>query len=104
MKEFVFSWGSPMPTRMWGDVPLFNLSDSHNMLNYCDENDVAVLGIEGFKIVGKKRIPDLECVADFSSLVTAGEGFPSLSRKSARNFLDSIQDLNVFLEFVLVTV
>lgn len=36
-------------------MPLFNLSDSRNMLNYCDENDVAVLGMEGFKVVGKKE-------------------------------------------------
>lgn len=97
-----FSWDSPCPLGC-GDVPLFNLSDSRNMLNYCDENDVAVLGMEGFKVVGKKEF-QIWNVLRISSLVAAGEGFPGLSRKSARNFLDSIQDLNVFLEFVLVTV
>ncbi len=105
MKEFVFLGFGPEPTRLWGGTPLFNLSDSHELLNYCDTRDAAVLGIEGFKIVGDKRIPDLDCIADFSALaVAAREAFPALSRKSARDFIESISDRDIFLEFVLVRV
>lgn len=105
MKEFIFLGFGPEPTRLWGGTPLFNLSDSHELLNYCDTCDAAVLGIEGFKIVGDKRIPDLECIADFSALaVAAGEEFPALSRNSARDFIESISDRDTFLEFVLVKV
>lgn len=105
MKEFVFLGFGPEPTRLWCGVPLFDLSDSHELLNYCDTRDAAVLGIEGFKIVGDKRIPDLDCIADFSALaVAAGEAFPAMSRKSARDFIELISDRDTFLEFVLVRV
>lgn len=95
----------PEPTRMWGDTPLFNLDDGRKLLAFCDGHDAAVLGIEGFKIVGDKRIPDLDCIADFSALaVSTGKEFPAASRKSARYFLDTISDPDVFLEFVLVKI
>jgi hypothetical protein len=105
MKEFMFLGFGPEPTRLWSGTPLFDLSDSYKLLSYCDKHDAAVLGIEGFKIVGDKRVPDLNSIADFSALaVTAGENFPALSRQSAKYFLDEISDLDIFFEFVLVTV
>ncbi|MHC8304903.1 hypothetical protein [Pseudomonas sp. PB3P13] len=105
MNEFVFLGYGPEPTRVWGSTPLFNLSDGRKLLDYCDKHNAAVLGIEGFKIAGDKRTPDLNCIADFSALaVIAGEEFPALSRESARHFLDSISNGNTFLEFVLVTI
>ncbi len=104
MNEFVFLGYGPEPTRLWGSTPLFNLSDGRKLLNYCDKHDAAVLGIEGFKIIGDKRVPDLDCIADFSSLVTSGAEFPVCSRKAARHFIDSISNADIFLEFVLVTI
>ncbi|MBA6065910.1 MULTISPECIES: hypothetical protein [Pseudomonas] len=105
MQEFMFVGVGPEPTRMWGDTPLFNLEDGRKLLDFCEVHDAAVLGIEGFKIVGDKRIPDLDCIADFSSLaVSAGKRFPAASRKSARCFLDTISGSDVFLEFVLVKI
>ncbi|MFU7394077.1 hypothetical protein ACM74P_28390 [Pseudomonas aeruginosa] len=103
MKEFIFLGFGPEPTRLWNGVPLFDLVDSFKLMDYCDRHDAAVLGIEGFRIVGDKRIPDLGYIADFSALaVTTGDKFPALSRVSARDFLDSISDVDIFLEFVLV--
>ncbi|WP_439850253.1 hypothetical protein ACTACG_20470 [Pseudomonas syringae] len=62
-----------------------------------------MLGIEGFKIVGGKRIPDMDCIADFSVLVkSAGKNFSAASRDAAECFINSIDDSNIFLEFVLV--
>ncbi|MBC3205757.1 hypothetical protein HU755_03095 [Pseudomonas sp. SWRI111] len=104
MKEFVPLGGGPEPTRVWGSTPLFNLIDGRKLLDYCDEHDAVVLGVEGFKIIADKRIPDLDCIADFSKLTTAGEEFAALSRRSARHFLDTISNKDIFLEFILVTV
>jgi hypothetical protein len=103
MKEFFILELGPKPTKVWGGTPLFSLSDSHELLSYCDYHGAAVLGIEGFKILRDKRISDLDCIADFSTLaVAAGAAFPELSRKAARDFIDSISDCEMFLEFVLV--
>ena len=105
MNEFIFPGVGPEPTRLWGETPLFNLIDGYKLLVFCDEHDVAVLGIEGFKIVGDKRVPDMDCIADFSTLaMTAGELFPAESRKSAKYFLDSISAPDTLFEFVLVKV
>ncbi|QXH58835.1 hypothetical protein [Pseudomonas maumuensis] len=105
MQEFMFVGVGPEPTRMWGDTPLFNLEDGGKLLDFCEVHDAAVLGVEGFKIVGDKRIPDLDCIADFSSLaVSAGKRFPAASRESARYFLDTISGSDVLLEFVIVRV
>ncbi|WP_042556007.1 MULTISPECIES: hypothetical protein [Pseudomonas] len=103
MNEFIFLEKGLEPTRLWGGVPLFNLIDGHKLLVFCDEHDVAVLGIEGFKVVGDKRVPDMDCIADFSALtITARELFPVESRKLAKCFLSSISDPDMLLEFVLV--
>lgn len=105
MNEFIFLEVGPKPTRLWGSTPLFNLSDGIKLLRFCEEHNAAVLGIEGFKVIGDKRVPDLNCIADFSTLiVAAGENFPEVSRKSARSFIDSILDDDVLLEFVLVKI
>lgn len=105
MQEFIIAGVGLEPTRIWGDTPLFNLSDGHKLLDFCDRHDVAVLGIEGFKVAGDRRTPALECLADFSALaLSAGKEFPALSRKSARYFLDTISDPDTFLEFVLVNI
>lgn len=103
MNEFLLLGCGPEPTRFWGSTPLFKLNNGRELLDYCDKHDAAILGIEGFKITGDKRIPDLGCIADFSALTSAGKEFPALSRKAARHFLDSILDVDTFLEFVLVT-
>lgn len=101
--EFIFLGVGPEPTRFWNGTPLFNSIDGRKLLVFCDEHDAAILGIEGFKIVGDKRVPDMDCIADFSALaITVGELFPAESRKSAKYFLSSISDPDTLLEFVLV--
>lgn len=105
MKEFVFWDVGPKPARVWGETPLFDLASGRKLLDFCDERGAAVLGIEGFRIFGDKRVPDLDCIADFSALyLTAREGFPAMSRESARAFLDSISDPEIYLEFLLVEI
>lgn len=65
MNGFVISGEGPKPARLWGEIPLFNLIDGYKLLFFCDEHGAGVLGIEGFKIVGDKRVPDMDYIADF---------------------------------------
>lgn len=103
MKDFGLMGIKLEPTLLWGGTPLFSLDDAIKLLGFCEQNDAAVLGIEGFKIAGGKRVPDMDCIADFSTLVAvAGREFPTASREAAKLFIESIADSDVFLEFVLV--
>jgi len=103
MNEFIFLGAGPEPTKLWGDTPLFNLIDGRKLLIFCEEHDAAVLGIEGFRVVEDRRVPDMDCIADFSALaMTAGKQFPAESRELSKCFLNSISDPNILLEFVLV--
>lgn len=91
------------PTLLWGDTPLYSLRDAIKLLEFCELNDAAVLGIETFKIAGGKRIPDIDFIADFSALVAVtGSKFPAASRDAANVFIKSIGTGDIFLEFVLV--
>lgn len=65
MNGFVISGEGLKPARPWGEIPLFNLIDGYKLLFFCDEHGAGVLGIEGFKIVGDKRVPDMDYIADF---------------------------------------
>jgi hypothetical protein len=105
MNEFILQNVDLEPTRLWGDTPLFNLNDGIKLLAFCEKHGAAVLGIEGFKILGGKRVPNLNYIADFSALaVVAGEAFPAASRKAAKCFIESISDGDILLEFVLVKI
>lgn len=104
MNDFILLGCGPEPTRLWNCTPLFDVDDGRKLLDYCDKHGAAVLGIEGFKVVGDKRTPDLDCIADFSALTISGRGFPALSRAAARDFLDSISNVDTLMEFTLVTI
>lgn len=103
MKEFKLADIKFEPTLIWGEASLFSLDDANDLLEFCELHDVAVLGIEGFEVAGGKRTPDMDCIADFSALVAiAGEAFPIVSIKAAKDFSISISNKNILLEFVLV--
>lgn len=75
------------------------------MLDFCCEQNAAVLGIEGFNVVKGKRVPNMDYIADFSGLISvAGDDFPRISREAARRFIGSIIDEQLLLEFVLVKI
>lgn len=38
------------PTLMWSGTPLFDAYDGIRLIDFCKINDIAILGIEGFKI------------------------------------------------------
>lgn len=87
-----------LPTRWWGDVALFGISDCSVLLNYCASVGIAVLGVEGFRLEQGHRIPDMDCIADFSVLAE-GESFCERSVEAMKKFI-RIMPPDVFLEFV----
>jgi hypothetical protein len=92
-----------LPTRWWGEYPLFSIQDGLLLMKYCAKNGIGVLGVEGFSLEGKYRIPDMDCIADFSMLPDmAGSAFQSQSVDMMRKFIRGLPMKEVFLEFVLV--
>lgn len=91
------------PTLMWGGTPLFDVGDGIRLINYCKNNDIAVLGIEGFKIKGNKRIPDMDCIVDFSSSLNE-INFAVKSIEASRIIIESMIGSGIFMEFVLIRV
>lgn len=105
MKQFSITNAELEPTRYWGNVPLFNIQDGIKLINFCEKHNIAVLGIEGFKIINDKRVPDLDYIADFSALMmVSGDNFPSVSRISALKFLNTIGNEEILIEFELATI
>lgn len=91
------------PTLMWEGVPLFDISDGIGLVEYCEKNDIAVLGIEGFEIRGDQRIPDMDCIVDFSASLN-DKYFFTKSLEASKRILSGLPNGSVFLEFVLVKV
>lgn len=105
MREFLASWLGINPTKMWGNVALFNISDSRTLLSACEKNDIAVLGIEGFRVLKNCRVPDMDCIADFSKLLLSSERyFSANSREKAKKFIDDFTSDDILLEFTLVKI
>jgi hypothetical protein len=42
---------------------------AHDFVAACQENEIAVVGIEGFKVSGDKRLPLLDGIADYSARI-----------------------------------
>ncbi|MDT4869470.1 hypothetical protein FQZ97_1044980 [compost metagenome] len=94
---------SVSPTRLWGDVPLFGVSDSLELIGYCEKNDIAVLGIEGFRVNNDKRVPDMDYIVDFSELFrVSGKDFTEKSLQISKSFVQSVEVLDIYFEFLLV--
>lgn len=92
-----------LPTLWWGNVALFSLPDAKLLMNYCANNRIAVLGVEGFRLEGNYRIPDMQTIADFSEMMAmSGASFPERSIMAMREFFKLMQQDGLFLEFVLV--
>ena len=92
-----------LPTKWWGKVALFSVPDSALLMDWCAKYGIAVLGVEGFRLDGDHRIPDLDVIADFSELMkVSGTSFTYRSIAALREFLLLMPQDDVMLEFVLV--
>ncbi|MGF6362616.1 MULTISPECIES: hypothetical protein [Pseudomonas] len=91
------------PTLMWEGIPLFDVSDAIRLIEYCEGNDIAVLGIEGFRIAGDKRVPDMDCIVGFSASINE-DGFVGKSLEVSKRIIKEVDDLETLLEFLLVKI
>ena len=103
MKECNLKQLGLAPTRRHGSAELTTIEDSVALLAACEEHLAGVLGIEGFHVCGNQRIPDMNCIADFSSF-SDRPNFETASVNAARSFLRTLDPHSgILLEFVLVT-
>lgn len=88
-----------LPTVWFGEVPLFNLKDSLKFIDYCEHENISLLGMEGFYITNNYRMPDMNWIADFSSIYKE----TAKSFESARRILNykGGPPSNLFFEFTL---
>jgi hypothetical protein len=76
---------------------------AHDFVAACQENEIAVVGIEGFKVSGDKRLPLLDCIADYSATsADTWQDFCRLCNKYSHEFL-AAQPLDQHIVFNLVT-
>lgn len=95
-----------LPTTWWGDIPLFNLDDSFKFIEYSNSHCLGILGIEGFRLENKCRIPDMNCIADFSSVYQHTNKIESSTKSNtaAKTFLEKIAaDSDLYFEFTVVS-
>ena len=89
--------------QMQGGELYLPLSAALDFLSACQENDIAVVGIESLQDVGGKKTPLLDCIADYST--TAADtwlDFCRLCNEASRKFL-SMQAAATNIVFTLVT-
>ena len=88
---------------MWSGIPLFDVGDGIRLVVYCNNNNIAILGVEGFKVKGNKRIPDMDFIVDFSSSLNE-MNFALRAIDASRAIIESMSDSGILMEFVLVRV
>ena len=91
------------PTLMWNGTPLFDVGYGVRLVDYCKNNGIAVLGMEGFKINGSKRVPYIDCIVDFSASLNEID-FAVKSVEASRLIIESMIGSGVLMEFVLIRV
>lgn len=91
------------PTLMWNGTPLFDVGDGVRLVDYCKNNGIAVLAMEGFKINGSKRVSDIDCIVDFSASLNEID-FAVKSVEASRLIIESMIGSGVLMEFVLIRV
>lgn len=104
-KDFSINKLECYSTILWKGIPLFNIQDACKFLDLCEEFNIAVLGIEGFKIINDYRIPDMECIVDFSEIMESmKDDFPKYSRQCSLDFIKNYVNDDVLIEFEIVVV
>ena len=93
-----------LPVRKRGaNSYLVHVGDAEKIIAFCEKLRLVILGIEGFTEEGLRLVPNMELIADFSTL----SDLPSSERcsqsvKSAELFLKEIpKDPNLLLNFEL---
>jgi len=86
-----------------GDELYLSSAAACDFIAACQENAIAVIGIEGFKVSGCKKTPLLDCMADYSATsADTWQRFCCLCNEYSHKFMDA-QPLDQNIVFNLVT-
>ena len=89
--------------QMHGGELYLSSAAARDFVAACQENEIAVVGIEGFKVSGGKRLPLLDRIADYSATsADTWQDFCRLCNECSHKFLAD-QPLDQNLAFTLVT-
>lgn len=82
-------------------------SAADRYIDTCVQESLAIIGVETFRLEGEKRKPILEQIADFSSMLTAIEGWGVIVRETAaeaHRFVRQVPtEADVLLSFTLLS-
>lgn len=79
-----------------GSMVLFSRSDAKAFAQVCSDQQIVILGLEGFDLRDDAIVPDISAIADFSGVTDA-----DLSVRSTFQFLDELPASDLVFEFVV---
>jgi len=79
-----------------GSITLVDRKAAMAVLDICSDEEIRVLGIEGFSVLGEKIIPAIDAIGDFSCASSKSQ-----SVKDARRFIQSIEQPELMFELEL---
>ena len=82
--------------RQCGQMELIAASDLVQILEAARKHNARVLGLEGFHIVGNSIVPDMDAIADFSSMIDSTTNVETVDQ--ALHFLSNVKEADLFYE------
>ncbi|MCZ8049795.1 MAG: hypothetical protein GPI90_20905 [Microcystis aeruginosa K13-05] len=82
------------------------ISHSLKFLQDCQQNELAIIGIEGFIYEEGEISPQLDLIADFSSISASDwQNYQNICNSAAKNFLlgVNIKDKSMVFNFVILS-
>jgi len=83
-----------------GGLELIAASDAEGFIRAARARGVVILGIEGFRIQGSGVSPDMDAIADFSTLADDNEG-AAKSLQAADRFLSGASRQDLYFDFTV---
>ncbi len=76
-----------------GEEVYLSPSSTLQLLALCDQNDFAILGLEGFRVSGDQLTPDLDLILDCSAFVgSSWEEFRDTCNSRCGGFVEQLRD------------
>jgi hypothetical protein len=82
-----------------GPTELVSSVDLAKFLDTVRSRGICVSGLEGFRIVGDRLVPDMDAIADFSSIATSGDCEGTVAE--ALRFLSDVGEPELLFEVML---
>lgn len=92
--------GAAISVKNIGSLELIASENANALLAAAAELKVAVVGIEGFRIVEGRAIPDVDAIADFSDLAR-DDRTGARTVEEARQFLRRVSRHGMYFDFAL---